>query len=695
MVDSLPRSACVEVCASGSELQFARQELQHFLSTGGLSFDAAQGPLWCFQLKVDASMAAGSFAVRSRRRGNDVQVALAGPDGACVLHAAYTMLELAGWRFEISGPVAPQRVDLERIAACDAHIQPAVRQRGIRQHINFPMDISSYRLDEAREYIRNLARMRFNHITFHSYTNFWFEAALPDKQILAGGFFYGVRYDMPAGPLVAPYIRDNQRVFSIPQIEDAYDQPAEKSRRAIAWLQELIAESKRLGFTVQFSFEPRNAPMASSLTMCDSILQQYPRIDVLEMITNETGGWGAASPVQDVRAAIAQYFGESTATDPAIARFIVEGQRDFAPYLKDLGHNIQLANELRKRWAGRKTPRISCGIYCGVQPYIQLSAILMRRFLPADVDFAILSGHGSRRVANNLAVSNMTADDWRRTLVYSWLEFDGIMYLQQNAVQGIRRVLEDVRSAVGLDGFRGIAFNHWRTAENRTVARYAAEATIEGPIPERDFYLRTAEALGVGAPQSYSQAMAEIDEADWLATEDLPNAGFCAGWGAADLAQLVWQTPSNAANVGAHYGRALERLRDCAAATTSAAGRDHLALLDNRLRCTILYLRAIEKGAALRPLCEGRKPEDLSADERAKVAAICGEAYANLEKYMQLHAQLLPDRGSEGTLISLYTYTAAFFRRFRKNWGGVGEDVPVNIDVDGPPLPILVQEARP
>ncbi len=687
----LPLQARIVPTSDVSQLQFARQELQRFLAAGGISQAVAEGPAWVIELRVEATLPAGAFAVRRERRGADIHVTLAGHDATCVLHAAYTMLEGAGWRFEISGPVLPAGLAMDRLAEGDTLITPAVLRRGIRQHINFVMDISSYRLEGAKEYMRNLARMRFNHITFHSYTNFWFEAALEDKPILAGGFFYGVRYDIPADGIVRQHIRDNQRVFCIPEIEPAYDDPREKSRLAVAWLAELIAESKRLGFGVQFSFEPRNTPMASSLKICDAILQQYPQIDELEIITNETGGWGAPSPVDDVRQAIAKYFGQAVAMEPAVAKFIIEGQRDMAAYFADLGHNIQLVNELQKHWRGRRAPKVSCGIYCGVQPYLQLSVMLMRRFLPAGADFAILSGHGSRRVANNIAIAGLTTEDWRRTMVYSWLEFDGLMYLQQNAVQGIRRVLEGVRDTAGLGNLGGIAFNHWRTAENCTVARYAAEATIEGPIDERAFYLRYAAALGVGAPEAYAQAMAEIDEADWRATEDMPNAGFCAGWGANDMAQLVWQSPSNAAKVRARYETALDLLRQCAAGTQSAAGRAYLATLDNRIRCTILYVRAIEKGAELVPLCQGRTAEQFTPAERNQIAAICEHACANLDAYMKLHATLLPDRGSEGTLISLHYYTAAFFRRLRKNWGGVGEDVPVRATGEDPPLPIMVQ----
>lgn len=78
-----------------------------------------------------------------------------------------TTLAEASYQFEITGPIAPKI--LHPIAKGKRVITPAVKLRGIRQHINFPMDISSYPIEEAKEYIRNLTRLRFNYIVFHSY----------------------------------------------------------------------------------------------------------------------------------------------------------------------------------------------------------------------------------------------------------------------------------------------------------------------------------------------------------------------------------------------------------------------------------------------------------------------------------------------------------------------------------------------
>jgi hypothetical protein len=85
-----------------------------------------------------------------------------------LLHAVYRFLEEVGYVFSVRGPVAP-----DGVAAWPAPFilaeTPVLAERGIRQHINFPMDVSCYSLPDALEYVRNLARLKFNFLTFHCY----------------------------------------------------------------------------------------------------------------------------------------------------------------------------------------------------------------------------------------------------------------------------------------------------------------------------------------------------------------------------------------------------------------------------------------------------------------------------------------------------------------------------------------------
>jgi hypothetical protein len=664
------------------------------------------------EASVDPALTAGSWAVDVAGGPENWRIRLSGGDATGVSGAAYTLLERLGFLFEIRGQVIPDVPAWDRLAEGREVTVPVVRRRGIRQHINFAMDISSYPLEEACEYIRNLARMRFNHITFHSYTGQWFEVALPDRKILAGSFFYGQPHPLPEDADVRRRVR-NEAVYCIPDIEPCMNEPEERSHRAMAWLRAVLAEAKRSGLYVQFSFEPytfNSTPDA--LIACDAILAAYPDIDRLELITRETGGWGPAASENEIRAVARETFGDSVANSPELAQCMRECRRDLATYLRDLGCVMDTLRALPAHRGDRVTPALSCGIYCAVPALLRLSIPLMRDRVPPGIEFAILASHGSRGVAHNLREAGMTRADWARTMVYNWIEFDGLMYYQQNPVRGIRQALEEIDDAAGLQSIRGMAFNHWRTAENATCARYAAEATLHGALGERTFYRERAETMGIARPDLYAAAMMEIDDADGRATLELPNSGFCAGWGGNKIGILRWQLFDNAQRIEEQYDNARLLLGMCSnggdadgdghrtspqsgavaalyerRSGQTAAG--HLALLDNRLRCTVQYLRAIKRAAALVPLCFNREAETLTDDERRQVREICDEALARLDEYRAIFIGNMPDRGCEGLLVSFCLNVPAHLQRVRQHYGEGSEAAAGQSPAqEEPPLPI-------
>lgn len=75
-----------------------------------------------------------------------------------------------------------------------------------------------------------------------------------------------------------------------------------------------------------------------------------------------------------------------------------------------------------------------------------------------------------------------TPEDMRHTELYSWIEFDGLMYLYQNSVEGNARLMGYIEQMLPGEQHGSLLYNHWRTAENRTSARYAAESTLKGKL---------------------------------------------------------------------------------------------------------------------------------------------------------------------------------------------------------------------
>lgn len=605
---------------------------------------------WKIYLIVDKTMKNFSFCIKcpADTIPNRSRIELRGPDPTCVLHAAYTMLEKAGASYDITGPVPPPRIKLENLIGFSRLIQPAVNRRGIRLHINFAMDISSYSLEEAKAYIRNLARHRMNYLALHSYPGQWYPYPLNGNEYLAGNFFYGQRHDIPDDPVVKNAVR-NQKVYCIPEIEPYYDQPEEKSRRAIEWLRAVIGEAKRVGLTVNFSIELREKNRDRSLAICESVLRHYPMIDALEVISQE----------------------------------------DSEKAIEEIEYNTKVIQILREKWREKQNLEYAIGIYSTTVQDLKPGFELMRRIAPPEIHLTVLPAHGARVAVKNLAAIPISPEDLTRTMIYSWVEFDGLMYLQQNPVEGIRQLIEEGKRLSRDKPVFGVCWNHWRTAENRTSIRYSALASIEGPINPEHFYRQYGNTLGIGNINAYISAMSELDEADNDARNNLFNIGFCYGG--------YWNPKDGLANYGRYNKEKIEasirkfesvlgNLRDCVQRTTLTQGIRYLEFLSNRISCTLLHLRSFNKMTELQPLFANKDPLLFSNGDRKQIREVCDEALNLQNEYLKLHAQMIEDRGCEGTLISYY-YSALFLlKQIKKTYGGEGNELaPQPKAPDAPP----------
>lgn len=679
---------------------FAVEELKTFLAplasvtVAGTEAAATRAGTRRLSLQLDRDLPDGAFAVRPE----GAAIRLVGSDSAGVLHAVYTLLEALGYTFEMTGPRAPLEIPESAWSRLtETVVTPHVRRRGIRQHINFPMDISGYPLEEALDYVRNLARLRFNAISFHSYPGQWYEAPGEPEPQLAGGFFYGRTHTFPTEhPLFAKHVR-NKRVFCIPQIEPVLDDRPIRSRRAIEWLQAVMTEAKRVGLRIQFSFEPRAAgtDLTQTLAAAESILADYPMIDALELITEEEGGWGEAPPIEEIRELVRTRFGERFLASPIVSDRFRPGQARITKVFGQLAHNIDALRHLEEAWRGRADrPQLASGVYCAAPDYLSAVIELQRELLPDSVEFALLPGHSSGNTAKHLRVTTLDDADWRRLTLYSWIEFDGMMYLQQNGLHGIRQAL-DYAASYPAGAPLGLLFNHWRTAENRTCARFAALASLTGQRDEPTFYRDYAGSLGIADPESYVSAMLELDDLDGCSRDLLPNFAFsyapCWGKPGDGLGAFCNWLPERIRFVRVRYEAVRDRLVACLDGTRAADGRAYLEFLVNRLEASVVYCQAMSRIAELAPICRwGRAPQTLSAPERDTVRQACDAALADCERYMELHCAMMPDRGCEGTLVDFHGTLPAQIKRIRFEYAGVPiEDAAIQYEsADAPHVPL-------
>lgn len=664
--------------SAGSEhpaVAYSIDELKTFLSTkNGFTYTTIPSKAdWIITLQRNSSLPESGFAVKCYTKNKKQYIDLTGATDKDIPCAVYTLLEKLGYTFGFRGAVLTGNIDTTALTNYSETIVPLVKYRGIRQHINFPMDLSSYSLSDAKEYIRNLARMRFNHISFHSYPGQWYEIHKKDTTEYAGNFFYGDRHDIPDNAFLKQHV-NNKQTYCIPEIEPYFDNIPKRSQLAVQWLNEVINEAKRVGMQVQYSWEPRSksTDVQSTINALMQIYKQYPQIDAIEMITEESGGWGPANTAEETKEILTSFFGNDILNDSLVVAPIQPRQSDLGYLYGQIGHILKALGEEKKQ--NSKLPPLKLGIYSTNQ-YNVPAYYLARKFFP-EGEICIMPAHGSANVAKNTPRILTNDKDWDNTTIYSWLEFDGMMYLQQNGINGIYELMKNRQQKASGKRFNTIAFNHWRTAENEITARYAALATIYGANAPAEFYKSYAKKIGIGASDTFSNAMELLQQAF---DSHISNIGFAwmGGW----RNGFNFYSNNDINDMLVKYEAARAEVDKCVAGNTSEFADNTIMFLDNRMRATIIYLQAFRKANEL-------LEKDISND---KYNEISNEVLSVFNECLKVYAEMMPDRGCEGTLINMYLTPVRAIKISRQKKTGVPLDEPVkpSLHFDAPAPPIF------
>ncbi|MFI3261297.1 MAG: hypothetical protein R3Y26_00155 [Rikenellaceae bacterium] len=639
-----------------------------------------------FSVSVDSKMENGSFGYKISENN---EVSFFAGDEIGVTHAIYTLLEELGYTFDITGISKPEQPNLTAFTPKDTLITPSVRWRGIRQHVNFPMDISSYEIEDAKKYLDDLLRMRFNKLTIHTYPGQWYETMIGDSLSLAGNYFYGNNHFLYESPLLQKAIPANDSVFCIPSAEKL--SPEENSKFAINWMQQLIRYAKELGFYVQVSFEPRISSIDQAVSTSMDVYNLYPEIDALELITEETGGWGPRCTEEEVKASLAHYFTPEIASDEIVNRPIQPKQSDLNAIYSQMGVICKAIEKLEPTIGDKVELKI--GIYCSVGNYTESVYRLARLAMP-DNKVCLMPSHGSMGTANSLPNVIRTKEDLAATEIYSWVEFDGLMYLYQNSILGNNTLMDKLDEIDPNGQHLSILYNHWRTAECRTSARYATEVTMTKDLTPDQFYLSYAERLGVKTPANLKKALDLITEADIFASKNLGNIGFCwmgawrtGGFFNRTKKDRLIHTRELYYEAGKVFSELIKEV------SKDSEAYSYLAFIENRVLCTVIYLDAFIEGVGIQTI-EIEKDGSVSESEQLRARAICDKSLLIFDQYLEVLSQMMPDRGCEGTLASSWSAPIRGLKIYREKLGGVPMSaVPgADAEVDAPPLPIFYEE---
>ena len=108
--------------------------------------------------------------------------------------------------------------------------------------------------------------------------------------------------------------------------------------------------------------------------------------------------------------------------------------------------------------------------------------------------------------------------------------------------------------------------------------------------------------------------------------------------------------------------------------------------------CSVIYLDAFAEAVEIQTI---RKEADgsISESERLRAQEICNRALLLFDQYMETHARMMPDRGCQGTLVSVWNAPIHGLKVYRSRLGGIAlEELPhSDKPVDAPPLPIFYE----
>lgn len=649
----------------GQVAEYAAVELARFLPLvdGVVPVENENDADLIFELIADGDMDLYSYSVK----GDGRVVKLLGNSENEVLLAVYLALEKMGIFFDTEGShISLSGTDVCAVQNADDTVHPVVRLRGIRQHINFPMDISSYRIEDAKEYIRDLARMRMNAITFHSYDGMWHNNP--------GHFFYGKVFPIPENDVLRDHI-EGDKIFISPECEKYFGDEAAVAEFAKDFLRQLIDTAKEAGMRVTLSLEP------SEIEVFRDALSFYPNIDELEIITPEYGVFADAEESYDqVLDRAVELFGDKILDesgrlpglepDGVVPPKIWDTMRSLSEAINLYEHRHEIFHE------GREIP-IRIGLYVLCRGSLYITKRIMDKCLPENMVRTYLPAHGTEAVVDTLKFMEFEPSDFNKTVVHSWIEFDGNMYIQQNSAAAVMHTVDYLREYSGADSVYAVYFNHWRTSENRLPISYSASAAESG-ISLDDYLSLAAQRFGFDQAQLKS-TVAAAGDLDTFCRDNLFNIGFCfldcwtmhkgIGWTDNWTRDSLTTAGKEATRLSGEF---LRCITDC----TTPDGRAYAELCANRYRSTVHHLGLIGEILKIRDIC-GKNNEGLTDEEKEDIRNSILGASEYFEKYIGEYILMMPDRGCEGLIVDYYKTMRGYFSYLRKYYLGENDEITV------------------
>ena len=643
-----------------------------------------------FSPALPAKLGEQEILVKSGSVGRAPAVAVTGGSPDAVLWAAYALLEKLGLVFEFSGDVVPQKRVQLNLKGLDLRQSPSIKERGLRLHLNFPMDQSSYSLPEFLAWVDRVARLKCNYLMFHFYSNHpWFFFRYKNAQSTGATFFvgthmFGGKYMLPPDMIGREFIRNKAQYFP-PELEGM--EPSEALHHATeARIRAVIDHAHTRGIKCAVSFEPLGTPgditahlgeweqaagghdkLMREVTVArlNACMDAYPNADEYQLISVE--GSDDAPPGMDLKADLKrlcdkykipfdpsderQFAGAreagvnlapynapsvSSELDKGLMRPVVSTLR-YVDMALDVLADPRVADRLKRE---KKLGNV--GIYLPNGSAVKMCTPALRAMMPANSRLQMMVDYGARGTADQMPTWEAFHGANLQLGVISWLEFDGSMFLPEAWPHA---VYDCVRNAKDLP-LMTLVCNHWRVSGLEADAAGLAETpwnTGQSYDQWMDGYL--TRLYGAANVPTARRAYDALEQATLYCREHLFNVGFCyEGRFTGNFGYAEEYTN------GAKVRFTAARDGFSALATALPAGRPKVRAeyLGDRCQCALYHLDTMRELA-------GAEVGPSDSPARIKQASEhANRAFELAQSYMRTYAKKVLDRGDEGMLVNYH-----------------------------------------
>jgi hypothetical protein len=565
--------------------------------------------------------------------------------------------------------------------------KPDIDERGIRMHINFPMDQSSYTLAETCDFIDGMARLRQNYLVLHFYDCMpWFDFEYNGLKNRTGGFFYNSKHLVPDIEGVRGKVR-NKEIYCIPEMEEFYDDKEKLYEAAQLYINNIIDHAHKRGIKVGVSYEPMSMPKVFNdslkewnngqevtqfdindpliMDIADSrfaqLIKLYDNADeyILMSIENTTGlpsGSDAESEINNIRRKYnmgddwAVFEKEGTDT----AKFL-------AASLVSIEFFINIVSSARKKGIVADDKKITYSIYMTSAEANELIAPALCKIVEPNSRVHLLPGYGAMRVSHSMKKWQAFNDSGLSLGLATWLEFDGLMFMPQNAINSIGENIDLARKYC----VNCIYTNHWRLSELDAIGTYAAHAIWDNEMNSDDFYDWYLPRLyGDEAAPFLKRAYEMIEAATDYATDNLFNIGFSwDGWwriGRLLKAGDNWRI-LELREGRKLYSNAMDYLNEGMAHIRDGQGANLCRYIINKIEFGINHIDVVECLIEVSLILKkydmdiDRYSRDrLSHDDAERMDRYIDKAKKLSRNALIDYAKYIADRGDEGMMVSYY-----------------------------------------